>query len=70
MNHITRWKRNTRLMWTVWAIVMVALLAIISNLAGLPEMEPEECFTDTCVQCVLDCLDPAPSNNLSIIKGE
>lgn len=23
MNHITRWKRNTRLMWTVWAIVKV-----------------------------------------------
>lgn len=72
--------RNTRIMWTVWAIVMVALLSALSNYAGLPTELPEPDygdFTDSGVGCIDDCLDTAEqaaaraNDNLHLsIQGE
>jgi len=72
MNHITRWKRNTRLMWTVWSIAMIALLAFISNLAGLPDNADPMPLANGGLGCITDseCEGLVPSDNLSIIKGE
>lgn len=55
MNHITRFKRHTRIMWFIVVFIWIAILSYLGNLASLPAIEPEVCLTEACVRCVDAC---------------
>lgn len=46
---------------TMRMILVIALLAYIARTTP-PDEAPDECATDTCVQCVYDCMDAREQN--------